>query len=134
MKLLKNISFTVIISVILVLVAAFCICGTVLSQSDSQHLIDEKYYRAIEQTYLQEVRTFLEEEGYRNSGVMMTKVIEADGSRSYTVTINHGRIDRLSIAEQQSLLAGCSSIDFPVEGCAFSHTLLNNSSSINANF
>lgn len=125
MKLLKNISLTVIISVILVLVAAFCICGTVLSQSDSRQLIDEKYYRTMEQAYLQEVRTFLEEEGYRNSGVIMTKVIEADGSRSYTVTIHHGRIDRLPEAEKQSLLADCASIAFPVEECTFSHTLLN---------
>ena len=125
MKLLKNISLTVIISVILVLVAAFCICGTVLSQSDSRYLIDEKYYRAMEQTYLQEVKTLLAEEGYRNSGVMMTKVIEADGSRSYTVTIHHGRIDRLPEAEKQSLLADCASIAFPVEECTFSHTLLN---------
>ena len=125
MKLLKNISLTVIVSVILVLVAAFCICGTVLSQSDSRHLIDEKYYRAMEQAYLQEVRTFLEEEGYKNSGVMMTKVIESDGSRSYTVTIHHGRIDRLPDTEKQSLLADCASIAFPVEGCTFSHTLLN---------
>ena len=125
MKLLKNISLTVIISVILVLVAAFCICGTVLSQSDSRHLIDEKSYRAMEQTYLQEVRTFLEEEGYKNSGVMMTKVIESDGSRSYTVIIHHGRIDRLPEDEKQSLLADCAGITFPVEGCTFSHTLLN---------
>lgn len=125
MKLLKNISFTVIISVILVLVAAFCICGTVLSQGRDQYAIEEQYYRTMEQTYLQEVREFLEEEGYRNSGVTMTKVIETDGSRSYTVTIHHERIDRLPESEKQSLLADCATIAFPIEKCTFAHTLLN---------
>lgn len=134
MKIVKNISFTVIISVILVLVAAFCISGTVFSQGRNRRIMEEKYYRDMEQTYLKEVRAFLEEEGYKNSGVTMTKVIEADGSRSYTVTIHHERIDRLPESDKQSLLANCSNISFPIEECTFSHILLNVRSSISTNF
>lgn len=124
MKKVKIISQTVVLSVILVLVTAFCISGTALSQSKNQRIIEERYYRQMERDYVREMRAFLEEKGYRDSGVTMTRVTEEDGARSYTVTIHHSGFGRLSQGEREALLEACAGIAFPVEECAFSHQFL----------
>ena len=63
----------------------------------------EKYYREIEAEYVKEVRFFLNEEGYSNSGVTMTKVIDEEENRSYTMTIHHRGIGNLQQEEQEQL-------------------------------
>ena len=34
--------------------------------------------------------SFLEERGFRNSGVTLTRVVDSEGNRSYTFPIHHG--------------------------------------------
>ena len=54
-------------------ITVFCISGTVHSSEKVERREREKYYREIEAEYVKEVRFFLNEEGYSNSGVTMTK-------------------------------------------------------------
>lgn len=124
MRTAKNISFTFILSMVLLLVTAFCISGTAVSQSKNASRVEAKYYRELEQTYVAEVRAFLEGKGYDNCGITMTKVIEADGARNYTVTVHHGKLDKLSFAEKEKILSECAEIEFPVKECGFSHIFL----------
>ena len=51
-------------------ITVFCISGTVHSSEKVERREREKYYREIEAEYVKEVRFFLNEEGYSNSGVM----------------------------------------------------------------
>ncbi|MGN1181005.1 MAG: hypothetical protein ACI4SD_07305 [Suilimivivens sp.] len=124
MRKLRKIPFTIILSVILVFVIAFCISGTVISQSSHASRIDEKYYREMEAAYVKEIRSLLADKGYENSGITMTHVTDEDGVRTYTVTIHHGRIDKLSEAEKQELLARCGEIAFPDDTCGFCYEIL----------
>ena len=124
MKILKRLPFTLIISVFLILVIAFCISGTVLSQSSHESRIEEKYYREMEKIYVQEIRDLLTDQGYENSGITMTHVIDENGMRTYTVTIHHGRIDRLSGAGRKELLSQCSEVVFPDDECGFCYEFL----------
>ena len=124
MKSLKRLPYTLIISIFLILIIAFCISGTVLSQSSHESKIEEKYYREMENLYVQEIRDLLTDRGYENSGITMTHVIDENGMRTYTVTIHHGRIDRLSETEREELLAQCSEITFPDDGCGFRYEFL----------
>lgn len=124
MRNLKEITITSIITVILVLIIAFCISGTVLSQNKGASRVEEQYYHAMEQEYVQGIRGLLEEKGYRNSGVTMTRVTEEDGTREYTVTIYHRRIMKLSREQQKELIEECRMVDFPVEDCNFCHKFL----------
>lgn len=62
MKKAKNISFTFILSIVLLFVIAFCISGTVVCQSKNASRVEAKYYRELEQVYVSEVRTFLKKE------------------------------------------------------------------------
>ena len=82
-------------------ITAFCISGTVHSSEKVERREREKYYREIEAEYVKEVRVFLNEEGYSNSGVTMTKVIDEEENRSYTMTIHHRGIGNLQQEEQE---------------------------------
>lgn len=124
MRILKKLPFTIIISLLLILATVFCISGTVVSQSRPGSRIEEKYYREMETAYVKEIRALLTEKGYENSGVTMTHIIDESGQRTYTVTIHHGSIDRLSEEEKQELLAECREVSFPDTECGFDHRFL----------
>ena len=54
---------------------------------------DKAEYQIQEICLKNEIRSCLEEMGYFNSGITMTKVMEADGSREYSVLIHHSDLD-----------------------------------------
>lgn len=124
MKNMKEFTITTIITVLLVLIIAFCISGTVIGQNKGDARAEEQYYQAAEQAYIKEIRNLLEEKGYSNSGVTMNRVIEEDGTREYTVTIHHRRISCLSDEQKNALVTECQSIDFSVENCSIFHEFL----------
>ena len=92
-------------------ITAFCISGTVHSSEKVERREREKYYREIEAEYVKEVRVFLNEEGYSNSGVTMTKVIDEEENRSYTMTIHHHGIGNLQPEEQDRITTGYPELD-----------------------
>lgn len=124
MKGIKGFTITAIFTVMLVLVTAFCVSGTVNGKGKQDARAREQYYHAAEQEYVQEIRNFLEERGYCNSGVTMNSVIWEDGSREYTVLIHHRRIEKLSDEQRETLITECRSIAFPVENCSLSYEFL----------
>ncbi|MBQ8596502.1 MAG: hypothetical protein IJ409_10545 [Lachnospiraceae bacterium] len=121
---MKKNMLTIILTVILVFISAFCISGTVISQERGKSKVEEKYYRQAEQAYVKEVRSFLNEQGYKNSGVTMTYILAEDGSREYTVTIHHKKINALDESGKYRLMEACRQIVFPVEDCSFFHEFL----------
>lgn len=124
MRILKSLPFTIMVSALLIFMIALCISGTVISQERNKSRIEEKYYRELEHDYVEEIRSFLAQEGYKNSGVTMTKIIEESGMRNYTVTIHHRKINSLTEKEKAVLEKKCGRIEFPVKGCGFSHKFL----------
>lgn len=124
MRSFKNLPLSILFSLLLVLVIAFCISGTVVSQNRHSRESEEKYYDELEELYLTELKLFLAEAGYRNSGITMTTVIEESGDRSYTVTIHHKLINRLSKTEKEELAFACGEIMFSDEECKFFHNFL----------
>lgn|GEM_PF-143151 len=90
-------------ALVLIGITVFCISGTVHSSEKVERREREKYYREIEAEYVKQVRFFLNEEGYSNSGVTMTKVIDEEENRSYTMTIHHRGIGNLQPEEQEQL-------------------------------
>lgn len=124
MKTARHISFTMLVSLLLLFVIIFCISGTVVSQSKNGSKVEAKYYRELEQTYVAEVRSFFEERGYEHCGITMTRVIEEDGGRDYTVVVHHKKLERLSEGEKEKILEECGEIEFPVRECSFSHIFL----------
>lgn len=124
MKTAKQISFMIFTTVFLILIIAFCISGTVISQNKHGSRAEARYFNAIEQEYTKAVRKLLAEKGCENSGITMTRVTDTDGSREYTVTIHHRRLSRLSEEEKQELLSECKDLEFPDKESRLFHKFL----------
>ncbi len=109
------------VTVFLILVTAFCCAGTVMSRTDLSRGETENYYRAEEKRLVSEARAFLRARGLADSGVMLTHITEADGSRIYTMTVHHAEIDRMSEEERLGLLEELESFSLENPGISFFH-------------
>lgn len=118
-----NIGF-VLVTICLVFVSAFCITGTVFCQTKPGAAELESYYRQQEKALVQETRDYLNQAGFQNSGVTLTRVADADGSLAYTMTIHHGKIDKMDEASRESLKKELSAFTFSAENCTFYHEFL----------
>lgn len=112
------------VTIALALVAAFCCTGTVMSRSSLSVREQEEYYRERERQLVSETREFLRTEGFENSGIMLTRIVEADGSRRYTMTVHHGRIDRMCEEERRELMGKLEAFAFEDKACTFLHNFL----------
>ena len=86
---------TMAVSAVFVLVATFFVTMTVKSQSNHDELMEQKYYDELESNYIEQVEAVLERNGLSNSGINMTRVSDADGSRVYTVVIHNSYFGRM---------------------------------------
>lgn len=84
----------------LILIIGMCVGGTVKSggRNETQRIEN----RVQEQQLLTQMRQYLNENGYRNSGVTLTYVTDEDGSCDYTFTIHHKKIDAMSEEEREN--------------------------------
>ena len=111
-KIAGNLGFAAV-TILLILLTALCFAGTVASRTTLDSAELEGYYRQQEEQLVSRAREFLEEQGFAYSGVMLTRVVEADGSRAYTLTVHHGEIDRMSAPEREALAERLEGLAFP---------------------
>ena len=123
MKNSKNLKW-ILTTIVLILVTAFSIAGTVISKNDFKADELEQYYLQKEKQLTEDVRDFLNQKGYRNSGVTVTRVVESNGNREYTVTVHHGDIDRMTEGERTVLAGEMGNLTFEDEHCTFSMNFL----------
>lgn len=86
--------------------------------------VREAYYEQLEREYLGRVRQFLEERGYRSSGVTLSRIVESDGRRSYRVLVYHGSLNMQGEEIQTEVLGEIEDMGFFVPGCSFSAQML----------
>ena len=116
----------VAVTVLLVLIAALFVGETVMSRTGIAARDMEEFYLAKEKKLTEEVRELLALKGFENSGVMVTRVVEADGNRLYTVTVHHAGIDYMDDEDRELLLSQLEALSFDDEKCSFSHRFLLN--------
>lgn len=90
-----------------------------MSRTDFSEQELENYYRERERQLVEDTREYLGQQGYENSGVMLTRVVDMDGSREYTLSIHHGRITDLSEEEREQLADRLQEITFSDQDCFF---------------
>ena len=122
-RLVKEVLFG-LFTIFLVVSISFFVGGTVVSQGDGAITVDEQYYQVLEKEYVKEIRAFLAEQGYENSGVNLTMMADAEGNRSYSVQVYHKGICKLSEAAQEELFLQVEEMGFDVAGCSFEVGLL----------
>ena len=120
-----NISF-VMATFILVFVMAFCCTGVAMSRTNVSAQELDGYYQELEKDLVEDARLLLSERGFANSGVMLTRVIDENGSRQYTLTVHHGRINKMSDEDRQILMAELEQIVFEDENSIFFHKFFEN--------
>ena len=98
----SNVAFYVV-TVVLILIIILCVGGTARSESRDEAQRVEN--RVQEQQLLTDVRQYLKDNGYANSGVTLTYVTDADGDPEYTFTIHHKRINDMSEEEREAFSA-----------------------------
>ena len=106
---------------ILTLIAVYCSAGTVMSRMDLSVQELEGFYCEKEEGLVHEVKEFLNGEGFVHSGVMLTRVVASDGSREYTLTVHHGKIDTLDEENRILLMQQLEKIVFEDVDCTFRH-------------
>ncbi len=112
-----------IITVVLIAVIIFCVKGTVSSKENSERAEANRYYAALEDEYLDRTRDILEEKGYCDCGVTMTRVTMEDGSREYTVLLHHRKLQRLNAEEKNELIGFLADMEFDNDVCRFRYDL-----------
>ena len=114
----------VLITVLSVIGLAFFVSGTALSQTEEAFVKDEAMLRALEKEYVSDIRGYLKEQGFEDSGVTLTWMMHEDGSRCYEVLLHHRKMDGLSQSEREALFAEVLELAFEVAGCNFQVKLL----------
>lgn len=111
-------------TVLLVLIAVFSFAGTAVCRAESCREDLENHYMTLERQLVQDTRDYLELRGFSHSGVMLNRVVDADGSREYTVTIHHRAIDRMPEQERMELAAALGELAFELEDGSFEYEFL----------
>jgi len=97
----KKIYFTLSV----LLVAVFTLSMGIRANGSARRMPDitDGYYRQIEKAYIEAVRDKLDSEGYRNAGISMTKIINAEGGFDYLLSVHHKRIDKMNNQSRDEL-------------------------------
>ncbi len=108
------------VTVLLVLFTALFAGKTAMCRADPAVREREEAYLERERELAGAVRELLEEEGFADCGVMVTRTVDADGSRSYRVAVHHKRIDRLDDMGRERLAEEIGCLFFEDEAGSFS--------------
>ena len=112
------------ITIVLVLAAALGMGLHAAGKAALNRQEQAQYQKQMEKAYVKELRAFLAEQGYVNSGITLTRTTESDGSFFYKTEIHHQRIDRMEEAEREVLLAELSELPAPVAEAEVFHDFL----------
>lgn len=90
--LMKKIIF--VLTALMVILALFFMTGTAYSMEKGEKADKamEVYYRSIEKDFETRVVDILNSNGYRNAGVMLNCSFRDNGSREYTLSIHHKKL------------------------------------------
>lgn len=112
-----------LITLVVAAVFAMMTGGTVFGRNGDIRAIDNPYYRELEREFVKEVRDTLQDYGYSDSGVMMTRVTDATGRREYTVSIHNSRLDYADLNIRKDILKKIRSLEFDHTKSSFCYVL-----------
>lgn len=110
-------------TVLLIMVSVLSFAGTVMSRTDFDAAELEGYYREQERNLERQVRGYFEGKGFENSGIMLTRVVDTDGSREYTIRVHHRELSGMSEEECGRLEEELQKLNFQDENSSFCYVL-----------
>lgn len=111
-------------AIILAMAAAIGIAGSIKSHAADMREAQEAYYEQLEREYIGQVKQFLTQQGYRYSGVTLSRTVDGEGLRSYRLSVHHSGLDRLEDEALSEMLGQMEEMGFQLPGCSFEAGLL----------
>lgn len=105
-----------ILTILLTGITAFHITGTVVCMERNVCRTEAGLCRSTEKGYLKELREELENQGYTDCGITMTRVTKEDEAVEYTVRIHHRRIRKMDEDGKTELKNRLTEIALPPDG------------------
>ena len=90
---LRRYNVVKIAGVLLIVAAIFWCAFGIKANAAVKAENDRKEYQLQEIQFKQEIRTCMEDMGYFNSGITVTKIMNENGSRKYNVRVHHQYLD-----------------------------------------
>ena len=118
----KNNTVKIVTILVLAVLVLWSICSIQANAAERAEN-DKAEYQLQESQFKSEIRTCLEEMGYNNSGITMTKVMDADGSREYTVLVHHQDLDTDDFENVDEIYGILSQIQMPGENMTVNYTI-----------
>ena len=112
-----------VVGILIVSIAIFwCVIGIKASALErADH--DKKQYQMQEVQFKSEIKNCLEDMGYENAGITITKIMEEDGGREYTVLVHHQYLDANDSEKVNKVCAKLLVIDIPGENMTVNYTI-----------
>lgn len=99
---MKRYSF-LISTIVFILVIVLCISSTVKGQNSKKLNIRNDYYNKIEDQYVDDIKSKLNDMGFEYAGVTLTKTINNEIC-TYTLQIHHKKLDKMSAQERNLVI------------------------------
>lgn len=109
----------VVATLLIMLLGTYLYSMTAKSLQAKQDEELERSYVALEEDMVRTVRGYLNRIGFKNSGVMLTRVVDEEGYRQYKLTVHHVKIDEMEEDERELLADGLSQFAFVDSMCEF---------------
>ena len=118
----KNYTVKVVVAAFVAIMLLWSICGIKANAAEKADN-DRAEYQMQENDFVKEIKKCMEERGYYNSGINLTKVMDTDGSREYKVMVHHGDIDLEDDAEVTNLYEMQENVNFNAENATVNFTI-----------
>lgn len=109
--------FLGILTVLLIAAAFFLFTITVKGSRPDDNAVWNEYYAPMESEYVSEVRGYLNENGYVNSGVTLTHTTDENLNRVYTLSIHHRRLEGCSAERREEISESLRLMGFEDDRC-----------------
>ena len=118
----KNYRMKIVVFVALAVFALWSVCS--IRANAAERAENDKTGYQLQETQLKgEIRACLEEMGYLNSGITMTKIMDADGGRAYKVLVHHQDLDAENLEKVSLIYGTLSQIQMPGENITVNYTI-----------
>ena len=102
----------IVVALVIAVVTFITTSITVTSCKKGAASDNAAYYHQLEQAYVKEARKVMNEQGYFDAGITMTRRMNETGERIYTVNVHHNRLNSASSEKTNELMELLSNIPF----------------------
>lgn len=108
----------------IVIISLIIIFSAKVVSSAQAYTALENYYAELERDYKYAVRDYMNDNGYTNAGITVTRIVDAEGNREYTVKIHHDKLDRLDDEKRELVMDEVAELGFNDDICSFNAVII----------